>query len=369
MSSIYWQRGISNKPESSFNSQVLSGRISQTRVTGDIYFTSDITILNAINGSIYKIIQYSNTTNLATGTISSNKYTIPDISADENPMPIQSFISKYGYFLYTNISNHTSIGSNIYVAQRVDVNITESNTTTVAGYPITINYTTKVITTSASVTKEQIYDFVKYSNSLIANVNNTDTILDTGDGVNYTLNNLWVLNINTPITNGINLTGNIIVNGIFSLINMNITGSITFNVAGTYDITDSNISEVINTSGGNIIINTGGVTNITTNTGPNITIVNVKTFSFTLQPSITLYEWRIYSINNMGSLIGAVELAGEEMAGSDNQTYNYEYSSDIPIGIQIISQPNNDYVELIQYTTLQNINQHITFFLEKDYNN
>ncbi len=102
-------------------------------------------------------------------------------------------------------------------------------------------------------------------------------------------------------------------------------------------------------------------------------VVNVvagqKSFKFTLNPSLTNYEWRIYSVTALGSLAGAVELAGEETATADNQTYNYSYTSDIFIAVQIINQPDNDYVEAVRYFTLVNSNQDISINLEKDNNN
>jgi len=92
-------------------------------------------------------------------------------------------------------------------------------------------------------------------------------------------------------------------------------------------------------------------------------------FKFTLQPSITNYEWRIYEIDAIGSLTGAVELAGGETASIDNQTYTYTYISDTPIALQIISQPNTDYVESTTFYTLSNSDQNTNILLDIDINN
>jgi len=98
-------------------------------------------------------------------------------------------------------------------------------------------------------------------------------------------------------------------------------------------------------------------------------VAGQKTFKFTLNPSITNYEWRIYSVTAIGSLAGAVELDGEETAIADNQTYSYTYASDTPICVQIISQPDEDYVEKNVYFTLGDADQNVVINLELDNNN
>jgi len=98
-------------------------------------------------------------------------------------------------------------------------------------------------------------------------------------------------------------------------------------------------------------------------------VAGQKNFKFTLSESVIDYEWRLYEVTALGSLAGSVEKAGQENATADNQTYSYTYSSDQPIAVQIINQPDNDYVESITYYTLGNSDQDITILLEKDNNN
>ena len=90
-----------------------------------------------------------------------------------------------------------------------------------------------------------------------------------------------------------------------------------------------------------------------------------KTFAFTLNPSITGYEWRLYDVDAAGGLAGAVEIAGEEVATQDNQSYSYSYTADDVVAVQIIS---DDYVESITYYILGNSNQNITINLTWDNN-
>ena len=133
-------------------------------------------------------------------------------------------------------------------------------------------------------------------------------------------------------------------------------------VAGNYDVTNS--------SGASATIILSGTSNANSYnpSGSSIVFDNPKAFSFTLSPSITGYEWRLYEVTAIGSLDGSVEKAGTETATTDNQTYNYTYSSDQPIGVQIIGHAN-DIEESITYYTLGNADQSVTILLTKDDNN
>lgn len=104
-------------------------------------------------------------------------------------------------------------------------------------------------------------------------------------------------------------------------------------------------------------------------TGDVNVVAGQKSFKFTVNPSITGYEWRIYSVTALGSLAGAVEITGQESASADNQTYSYSYSTDQPIAVQVISQPDEDYEEEVLYFTLVNSNQDVTINLTPDNNN
>lgn len=121
---------------------------------------------------------------------------------------------------------------------------------------------------------------------------------------------------------------------------------------------------------GELTINTSNATNITVtgSAGGTVTVVSGVNFKFTVSPSITDYEWRIYSVTAVGSMAGSVELDGEETATSDNQTYSYQYVSDTPIAVQIISQPDEDYIESVTYYTLSSLDQDINILLTKEDN-
>ncbi len=90
------------------------------------------------------------------------------------------------------------------------------------------------------------------------------------------------------------------------------------------------------------------------------------TFSFTVNPSVTGYEWRIYQVTAMGSLAGAVELAGEESATADNQSI--ENSVTRFVAVQIIDLAH-DYLESLTYYSLSNSSMDVIINLKKDTNN
>jgi len=161
------------------------------------------------------------------------------------------------------------------------------------------------------------------------------------------------------------------------------SGSMTWNCITSGFDTGSTGSPVTPTSTGNedIYVNVASGT-LTINVSDTATVpsirsagatVNVvagqKTFTFTLSTALTNYEWRLYEITTLGSLAGSVEIAGEENATAGSKSYSYSYSSDQPIAVQIINQPDNDYVESITYYTLGNSDQSVTILLEKDNNN
>ena len=136
--------------------------------------------------------------------------------------------------------------------------------------------------------------------------------------------------------------------------------SVIFDQSGTNDI------ETTHTSGEVVINITGGGTVPTvTKTGAGTYSVNVTAnFDFTLNPSITGYEWRIYTVTAEGSMVGASEIDGEETATLDNQSITHSYTNQ-PIAVQII---DDNYVESITYYTLTTADLSITINLVIDDN-
>jgi hypothetical protein len=135
-------------------------------------------------------------------------------------------------------------------------------------------------------------------------------------------------------------------------------------VSGNYDVN--------NTSGASVTIslNNGSNANSYNPAGDTVTFAGTsRNFKFTVNPSITGYEWRLYTVTALGSMVGATEIDGEEDATADNQTYTYTYSANQNVALQIISQPDEDYEESITYYVLADGDQDINIILVKDNNN
>lgn len=94
-------------------------------------------------------------------------------------------------------------------------------------------------------------------------------------------------------------------------------------------------------------------------------LVGQRTFTFTVSPSITGYEWRIYEDSGTAGVIGTVELDGEETATADNQSYIYTYTADKDIVVQIIA---SGYEEALHYDTLTDADKSVTILLETEEN-
>lgn len=100
-------------------------------------------------------------------------------------------------------------------------------------------------------------------------------------------------------------------------------------------------------------------------TGTVNVVVGQRTLSFTVDPSITGYEWRLYEKSATVGTIGTVELDGEETATVDNQSYVYSYSVDTDVVIQIIAA---GYEESLTYLSLVDANQSRTITLTPETN-
>jgi hypothetical protein len=204
--------------------------------------------------------------------------------------------------------------------------------------------------TSATPFKFDIQDAngtVDFSKARITNAQTFNIRGDFSDASLTPATGFSVIDYGADIT-GATIDGDIELKTLKNLSGVTITGALTLTVAGTYVITNSTIDEVINTSGGAVIIEGAG-SSFVTNTGPNITINNSIVFSFNLVPSIVGYEWRLYEDNPAAGVIGNVELAGEEVATQDNQSYPYDYAGDQDVVLQIL---DSNYKESLTYFKL-----------------
>jgi hypothetical protein len=141
--------------------------------------------------------------------------------------------------------------------------------------------------------------------------------------------------------------------------------------AGTYNNVGlkhgTNTTDLRYNNGSTAQFNTpiNGDTATVTNDSAAMTVVaGQKTFSFTLNPSITGYEWRMYTVTAIDSMDGAVEIVGEESAIADNQSHAHGYTNQ-PFALQIISA---NYEEVLLYYTLNATDLPVTIPLKLDTN-
>ena len=97
-------------------------------------------------------------------------------------------------------------------------------------------------------------------------------------------------------------------------------------------------------------------------------VAGLSILSFDLNPSITGYEWRIYTVTAKGSLAGSVEVAGEETAVSSSQSYSYTHTLGVFYAIQFIPHAGI-YEEQTVFVDSSATDQNLTINLETDINN
>ena len=100
-------------------------------------------------------------------------------------------------------------------------------------------------------------------------------------------------------------------------------------------------------------------------------VAGQKTMTFTVSPSITGYEYAIYTVTAKGSLAGRAEVQHVEVHNSDTFAYTYTYSAGVFLAVQLLFGDGsvNDYAESVTYYDLAASNQSITINLNTDINN
>lgn len=120
-----------------------------------------------------------------------------------------------------------------------------------------------------------------------------------------------------------------------------------------------------------INVQTGASTPTIYNTGLGTVsvVAGLVTADWTVNPSITGFEYAIYTVTASGSLDGAVEVQHVESTLSDAFSYTYTYSAGVVLAVQILDDGTNDFEENISYYPLSENNQSFTIGLDSDTNN
>lgn len=93
-----------------------------------------------------------------------------------------------------------------------------------------------------------------------------------------------------------------------------------------------------------------------------------RAFTFNVQDAsgaVINYEWRLYEDDATPGVIGSVELDGEENRATSSYVYNYNWTADQDVILQIIK---DGYQEFLGAYTLQNADQTITAILQDEVN-
>lgn len=163
----------------------------------------------------------------------------------------------------------------------------------------------------------------------------------TGAAGSYTWNCTTAAYDTGSTGNGVQVTGG------------SITGNETIHITATTGTFTINVASGATTPS---VSTAGAIVNV---------VVGQTDFTFTLNPAITGYEWRIYEDSATGGVIGTVELDGEESATLSSQTYTYTHSVDTDIVVQIIA---DGYEELLHYDTLTSADKSVTLNLQIEEN-
>ena len=146
------------------------------------------------------------------------------------------------------------------------------------------------------------------------------------------------------------------------------TGSpVTATATGNEDI-------YVNVASGTLTINVadGATTPSIRSAGAVVNVVaGQKTMTFTVSPSITGYEYAIYTVTAKGSLAGRVEVQHVEVHNSATFAYSYTYSAGVFLAVQLLFGDGsvNDYTESVSYYDLAASDQSISINLNADINN
>ena len=153
------------------------------------------------------------------------------------------------------------------------------------------------------------------------------------------------------------------------------TGYVTGTTGADVGVTPTgNETILVNVSAGETLtinVGTGASTPSVANsgTGTVAVVAGQVTADWTVSPSITGYEYAIYTVTAVGSLEGASEVQHVESTISDSFSYTYTYSAGVVIAVQIIDDGLHDFEENISYYPLSENNQSFTINLAEDTNN
>jgi len=182
---------------------------------------------------------------------------------------------------------------------------TEAQAALITG--ITITKGSKLIEISSDHITDDVFAYIRYFMYQFVNFDTPafylydGTVLDVED---------WDITLLSAQTSGLNFksTGTVLVNGIQTLTDLTVDGTVDFNTTGTYTLSGCTIEEVTNSSGGAVTLLLQGGTAITTNTGPNITLL--QTVPVTNVNLLDTTRVQLYNITKDAELDNSIVTGG-----------------------------------------------------------
>jgi hypothetical protein len=249
----------------------------------------------------------------------------------------------FGYIYKSSTFVAKEGSTSIFMALETQTNLTETDPVTVAAYTgIAVDFVTSTVTISATHTQAEVYDYLQYQQSLIANSAYLPIgeILNTVLGNTYNINPNWTLNFTAAPSGSWNLQGGSVVIGAeFDVSDFDYSGTLLFDVAGSYTFTNCEINAVDTVDGDETISYTpagtsntptnNDVTNITINVPPVAVQIVVKDAG-TLE---TVQGAMIYLACDAGGPAAEGTVIFKELSDVDGSVENlaYVFAGDQPI--------------------------------------
>lgn len=270
MSSFFYNGKIFDTPASRVGAYTPHGHLSRVRQPGDRFFNTQIEIVSTDVGIAYGV--YGKNDALYDEGVNSQLETVlTDIVAFSDTDEVKSYHLKYGFEYIAAIFVLRRNTSLVFLPLNLNSNTTLSEAAAGALTGISVNKSTKEITISSARAISEVYDYLQWYQSRLANVDIIESeILNTVTGTSYTLKSTWKIIFTAAPSGAWDINAdNITLGAVLNLSNFNLSGTLFFDVAGTYTFTDSEIDAVDTVDGDEtVVIEIVGSTTIGTNLDP-----------------------------------------------------------------------------------------------------
>jgi hypothetical protein len=259
------------------------------------------------------------------------------------PGPFNVAYRKYGYkFVNQPVVFNKPVESSVSLSENIFIIPNIEDVQGISGIVIDSYY--KTIKVESAVTVKDLYSYLQYWCTLEANINIAE-VLSTADGINYTLLDDWKILLEISLSDQFNIKGDIYIDDVVYLSNLNVDGDINFNVSGDVEIVLNNVhvlgSIINNNPDGKLDIKLiNGSTATTTNPGTDAGQTNIfgidvskgkLIFSSTLVGTDAKYRMMFKDSFESGNPITVTDVTSIDIAGnidSDTIDFTFDYSND-----------------------------------------